>query len=52
MVQKKIMKMMKIDGKVNVPVEVDENNFVDRFLEWVENSKFEFMGKIEDESKN
>ncbi len=47
----KKVKVMKIKGKVEVPVEVNEDKFTDMFLEWVEDMKFLFAGSVSDESK-
>lgn len=45
-------KCFKIDGILNVPVEVDEEKLEDLFLEFCQRQNFEFQGVIEDKSKS
>lgn len=43
---------MKIQGSMKVPVDIDEDQFDELFLEWCEQNGFEFQGRIEDTSKS
>lgn len=47
----KKLKVIKINGRIEIPVELTEETFEDLFLEWIQKSKFEFAGCIEDSSK-
>jgi hypothetical protein len=47
----KTVKIMKLKGRVEIPIELDEEKFEDKFLEWIQKMKFTFAGTIEDTSK-
>lgn len=47
----KTLKVIKINGRIEIPVELTEETFEDLFLEWIQKSKFEFAGCLEDSSK-